>query len=85
MKINVLVDESGKIIAAHNNALLTALIPISSERSVTRIKLSPDQSLYEVEIPIELQKHILENTLASEIFQYTIKSYNGVMKLVKAS
>ena len=83
MKLSVLTDQSGKILAAQYEASPTLPLPPPSRRNTTKIRPSAGQSLHEVEIPAELQQHVLENTLATEIFKYRAERHGEVIRLVK--
>ena len=85
MKISVLTDESGRILATQYDAALVPLPPQSLSRSTTLIKPSEGQSLHEVEVPEELEAHVLQRTLATEIPKYSVQIDGKRRKLVKIS
>jgi hypothetical protein len=83
MKLSVLIDQSGKILATQYTSL-TTLPPVpSSHRSTNKIRPSVGQSLHEIELPTELEQHVLENTFAREIFKYRAERQGEVIRLIK--
>ncbi|WP_028775849.1 hypothetical protein [Shimazuella kribbensis] len=81
MRLNVLADQAGIILAAQYTVSPSRL-PLSS-LSISEVVPSEGQSLYEVEVPSELQQHILQNTLATEIFKYRVESQGEGTRLIK--
>lgn len=86
MKLHVLTDQSGDILAAHYTAAFPpARRSRTSGSSMTRIKPSEGESVHEVELPAELHQHILENTFSTEIFKYKVERHGEVMRLTRIS
>jgi hypothetical protein len=86
MKLYVLADQSGEILATHYTAASPPPGPARpSANSSSRIEPSEGQSLHEVELPAELERHVLENTFVAEIFKYRLERHGEVMRLVKFS
>ncbi|MGX9135762.1 hypothetical protein ACWV26_15580 [Rummeliibacillus sp. JY-2-4R] len=82
MKISVLADHTGKILATQYNSITSPTLPLPPP-SKTRIKPYEGQLLHEVELALELQQHILQNTFATEIFKYRVEQNGEITKLVK--
>ncbi|MEK4070035.1 hypothetical protein [Peribacillus sp. FSL R5-0717] len=82
MKLSVLIDQNGEILAAKYSASPTLPLP---PPVITEIVPSEGESLHEVEIPLELQQHILQDTLATEIFKYRVEDQGEMTRLVKIS
>jgi hypothetical protein len=82
MKLNLLTDESGRIVAAHLSTP-TLPLPPPSRPSSTLIKPSKGQSLHEVEVPAELEQHVLRNTLSKEFSKWKVERHGKAAKLVK--
>jgi hypothetical protein len=51
MKLSVLIDQSGKILATQYTSLTTLPLAPSSRRSTNKIRPSVGQSLHEIELP----------------------------------
>jgi hypothetical protein len=83
MKLRLLADESGRIVAAHFSSPTIPLPPPSSPTS-TRISPSKGQSLQEVEVPAELEPHVLQNTFPKEISKWKVERHGKTAKLVRA-
>lgn len=82
MKLSVLTDQTGRILASKYAASPSLPLP---PPAITDILPSEGESLHEVEIPLELQQHILQDTLATEIFKYRVESQGEMTRLVKIS
>ena len=84
MKINVLTDASGRIIATHYRiAAHSAASP--SAATVSRIEPQANQSLHEIELPVELESSILKNTLGRGLASWKVQHEGKTPKLVKVS
>ncbi|MGE7875527.1 hypothetical protein [Streptomyces venezuelae] len=81
MKLSVLTDQTGRIIATQY--IDSPILP--QQQSISKIMPSEGQLLHEVELPSELQQHILQNTFATEIFSYKVEDHGEITKLVKLS
>ncbi|EJR51655.1 hypothetical protein IIO_06308 [Bacillus cereus VD115] len=81
MKLSVLTDQTGRIIATQY--VDSPIMP--QQQFISKIMSSEGQLLHEVEIPSELQQHILQNTFATEIFKYKVEDHDKITKLVKLS
>ncbi|EOO24769.1 hypothetical protein IIU_06614 [Bacillus cereus VD133] len=81
MKLSVLTDQTGRIIATQY--VDSPIMP--QQQFISKIMSSEGQLLHEVEIPLELQQHILQNTFATEIFKYKVEDHDKITKLVKLS
>jgi hypothetical protein len=79
MKITLLTNLSGEIICA----TYRASIPAQTTFIATQIKPSPEQQVYEIDIPAELSQYILEGTIDREIFNYKVERVGQEAKLVK--
>jgi hypothetical protein len=86
MKLTILTDDSGKILGA-SYIPPSAVAPRASAGSVgtIRIKAARTQRLHEVDLPAELSSHVLEGTLAREIFKFRVHVQGKTAKLVKSS
>jgi hypothetical protein len=82
MKMNILIDQSGRIIAAHYRSQHMQMFH-TPDHNTSRIRPSTGQSLHEIEIPPELEQHVMKNTFANEIFKYMVERQGEVIKLVK--
>ena len=84
MKINVLTDASGRIIATHYRiAVQSAASP--SAATVSRIEPQANQSLHEIELPVELESSILKNTFGRGLASWKVQHEGKAPKLVKVS
>jgi hypothetical protein len=81
MKLTVLTDQAGKVLATQYTPGLVG----TGSPGRTKIQASTGQQVHEVDIPAELQQHLLENTLAQEISKYRVERHGKTAKLVKGS
>jgi hypothetical protein len=86
VKLNVLTNQSGEILAAHYTVTTPLSLPSrpGGSSSTSRIEPSEGESLHEVELPAELQRHIFENTFATEMLKYRLERDGELMRLVKS-
>ena len=80
MKISVLTDKSGTILAAQYSTPSAE----HSGPSATRFRPEAGQRVHEVDLPAELAPHILAGTLGSEIFKYRATAHGRKVRLAKA-
>jgi hypothetical protein len=83
MKVNILADQSGKILSVGYMDSSPELI--LGNKCSTSFSPSEGQSIIELDLPDELYRHIVENTLGQEIFKYRVESQDDKKKLVKTS
>lgn len=81
MKITLLTNSSGEIICASYRASTA----YESSHLATQIKPSPEQQVHEIDVPAEFSQHILEGTLDTEIFNYSVEGVGERAKLVRRS
>jgi hypothetical protein len=84
MKINILTDVSGKIIAAQHRSMIAPRLS-SSGSSISGIRPAPGQALHEVELPVELESSLLKNTFARDLGAWKIQHEGKSARLAKIS
>lgn len=84
MKINILTDASGRILATHHRSTISP-VTSSSAPSMSRIKPSAGQSLHEVELPLELEASVLRSSLGRDLVSWKVHHEGKVARLVKNS
>lgn len=85
MKLNILAENSGRILAISYIPSTSCPLPQSALKCRTEIVPSEGQSIHEVDLPDELHHHVLKNTLAQEIFKYRVESRAEKSRLVMNS
>jgi hypothetical protein len=84
MKINILTDASGLILATHYRFPI-APVTSSSASSTSRIRPAAGQSLHEVDLPPELESSVLRRTLAKDLGAWKIQHEGKSARLAKIS
>jgi hypothetical protein len=85
MKLNILADQSGRILGAYYVDLSRDSLLQPGPKCRSRITSSKGQFIHEIDLPHELHYHVVKNSLAQEIFNYRVESHDGKRRLVKIS
>ena len=80
MKISVLANKSGKVVAALIPPLTPSLRPAGS----IQLKASAEHSLHEVDLPEELFEHLGKKTLATAVLKYRAERQGKRVTLKRA-
>lgn len=83
MKINVLVDPAGRVLATHYRSPMS-LNRSSSGPSVSEIRPAPGQSLHTIDLPTELESHIINRTFAQEVRHWKLHQDTHGKKLTRS-
>ncbi len=81
MKITVIADQSGKIVAAKYS-----LEPVGFRRATqTMMVAAAGQTVHEVDVPAELLQHLGTDAFAKELLSHRIEVKGGRTRLVRAT
>jgi hypothetical protein len=84
MKINILTDVSGRILATHYRSTVPA-VTSSAAPTTSRIKPLAGQSVHEVELPLELEASLIKSSLGKDLTSWKIHHEGKAARLVKIS